>query len=248
MDLWKFYSIREKRHLYCNPLNKERFEAFLNQLQLSPECTVLDIACGKGEFLVRLSELYRIRGFGVDISPYFIDEARKKAKLRVPDAHLDFIEIDGKDYKPQDGKLFDLTSCIGATWIWNGYNGTLKALKDMTKPGGLILVGEPFWLKQPDPEYLIAENMQRELYAESHQANVRLGEAHGLTCIYALASTKEDFDHYEMLGWWSLEDHIRQNPNDPDTQEILTMLKKGKENYLRWGRDTIGWAIYLFRK
>ncbi|MEN3016582.1 MAG: class I SAM-dependent methyltransferase [Candidatus Methanosuratincola petrocarbonis] len=246
--MWKFYSIREKRHVYCNPLNRERFEAFLKQLQLEPNSTVLDIACGKGEFLVKLSELYRIKGVGVDISPYFIQEARKKARLRVPDAPLDFIEIDGKNYKPQDGKLFDLSSCIGATWIWNGYKGTLKALKDMTKPGGLLLVGEPFWLKEPDPEYLRAESLQKEEYAGSHQDNVRLGEACGLSCIYALASTKEDFDHYEMLGWWSLEDYVRQNSNDPDIQEILALYRKGKENYLRWGRETMGWATYLFRK
>ncbi|MGF3499082.1 MAG: hypothetical protein ACQXXL_05590 [Candidatus Methanosuratincola sp.] len=118
----------------------------------------------------------------------------------------------------------------------------------MTNPGGLLLVGEPFWRKQPEPEYLVAENMRRELYAESHQDNVRLGENLGLDCLYALVSTKEDFDHYEMLGWWSLEDYIRENPNDPDNQEILDLLRKEKENYLRWGRDTIGWATYLFRK
>jgi len=143
-------------------LNRERFEVFLNQLQLGPESTALYIACGKVEFLVKMSELYRIKGVGVDISAYFIQEARKKAMLRVPDALLDFIEIDGKDCKPQDGKLFDLSSCIGATWIWNGYKVTLKALKDMTKPGGL-LVGEPFWLKQPENECPKAENLQSRM-------------------------------------------------------------------------------------
>jgi len=87
-----------------------------------------------------------------------------------------------------------------------------------------------------------------ESYAESHKDNVHLGEASGLNCIYALDSTKEDFDHYEMLGWWSLEDYIRQNPNDPDFQEILALFRKEKEKCLRWGRETIGWATYLFRK
>lgn len=59
-------------------------------------------------------------------------------------------------------------------------------------------------MRAAEPERLRAENMQKELFAESHQDNVRLVEAHGLDCLYALASTKEYFDHYEMLGWWSL--------------------------------------------
>lgn len=79
LDIWKFYSIREKRCVYCNSLNRERFEVFLNQLQLGPESTALYIACGKGEFLVKMSKLYRIKGVGVDISAYFIQEARKKS-------------------------------------------------------------------------------------------------------------------------------------------------------------------------
>lgn len=39
-----------------------------------------------------------------------------------------------------------------------------------------------------------------------------------------------------------------KNPNDPDNKEIQDLLRKEKENYLRWGRDTMGWATYLFGK
>jgi cyclopropane fatty-acyl-phospholipid synthase-like methyltransferase len=177
LDTWKFYSIREKLHLYCNPLNKEEFETLLYVLRLKPNSKVLDIACGKGEFLVRLAELYRIKGVGVDISPYFTQEAQTKAKHRLQSAALAFIQLDAKNYKPPEDLLFELTSCMGATWIWNGYKGTLEALKDMTKPDGTIIIGEPYWLKTPDPEYLKIDNMRKETYADSHYDNIKTAEA-----------------------------------------------------------------------
>jgi len=248
MDVWKFYSIREKLHTYCNPVNKERLETLLHLLRLKPNSTVLDIACGKGEFLIRLAELYHITGVGVDISPYFIQEAQNKAKKRTPNAPLAFIQLNAKNYKPPEDIQFDLTSCMGATWIWNGYKGTLEALKAMTKPGGTIIVGEPYWLKPPDPEYLKADNMKPEDFADSHYDNIRIAEAQGLTCTYTLVSTQQDFDHYETLGWMAITDYISANPTDPDLPEILTRHKHEKHVYLQWQRDTMGWALYAFRK
>jgi len=248
VDVWKFYSIREKLHTYCNPLNKEKFETLLHLLRLRPNSTVLDIACGKGEFLVRLAELYRITGVGVDISPYFTQEAQNKAKHRVPNAPLAFIQVDAKNYQPPADLLFDLTSCMGATWIWNGYKGTLQALKDMTKPEGTIIIGEPYWLKTPDPEYLKADNMKKETYADSHYDNVKIGESLGLNCVYTLVSTKQDFDHYETLTWMAITDYAQANPTDPDLPDIVARMKHEKHVYLNWQRDTMGWALYVFKK
>jgi len=248
LDTWRFYSIREKLHLYCNPLNIERFETLLYFLRLKPNSKVLDIACGKGEFLVRLTELYRITGVGIDISPYFAKEAQTKAKHRLKSAALTFIQLDAKNYKPHEDLLFELTACMGATWIWNGYKGTLEALRDMTKPGGTIIIGEPYWLKTPDPEYLKIDNMRKKTYADSHYDNIKTAEALGLTCVYTIVSTQQDFDHYETLGWWAITQYAEANATDPDLPEILERMKREKQVYLQWQRDTMGWALYVFRK
>ncbi|MGQ9565722.1 MAG: SAM-dependent methyltransferase [Candidatus Bathyarchaeales archaeon] len=247
MDKWKFYSIREKLHTYCNPLNKERFETLLHLLRLKPNSTVLDIACGKGEFLIRLAEIYHVTGVGVDISPYFVQEAQNKAKKRAPNAPLAFIQLDAKNYQPPPDLLFDLTSCMGATWIWNGYKGTINALKNMTKPEGTIIIGEPYWLKEPDPEYLKADNMKKEDYADSHYDNIKTAEATGLKCIYTLVSSQQDWDQYETLCWMAINDYAETNPTDPDLPEILNRHKHEKHVYLQWQRDTLGWALYVFR-
>ena len=35
--------------------------------------------------------------------------------------------------------MLDLASCIGASWIYQGHQGTLEAMKRMVRPGGLII-------------------------------------------------------------------------------------------------------------
>lgn len=247
MDKWKYYDIRHKRHLLCNPMNKEKFERLCRLLRLEPGARVLDIACGKGEFLIRLAELYDISGVGVDISPYCISDCLRKRQNRVPNSNVEFIEMDGAKYEPETSESFDLTMCIGASWVYRGYRGTIRTLKKMTKQGGLVIVGEPFWLKEPSEEYLKADKMKREAF-RSHYENVRAGEEEGLPCIYTMVSNHDDWDHYETLGWWAIDEYEKTNPNDQDNLEILERKKREKETYLRWGRETLGWAIYVFKK
>ena len=227
-------------------MNKDKCEMLCSLLKLKQGARVLDIACGKGEFLIRLTELYDISGIGVDISPYFIKDCLEKQQKRVPKSNLKFIEMDGAKYKLESSELFNVTMCIGASWIFGGYLGTIKALKKMTKQEGLILIGEPYWIKEPDERYLKAEGVKKEDFL-THYGNMKLGEEEGLTCIYTLVSNHDDWDHYETFQWWASNDYIRANPDDPDLTEILSLTKKWKEKYLRWGRDTQGWAIYVFR-
>ena len=42
-------------------------------------------------------------------------------------------------------------------------------------------------------------------------------------------------------------DYVTNNPDDLDNPELLKKVKKAKKEYLLYGRDTIGWAIYVFK-
>jgi len=245
MDIWKFYDVAHRYHEVCNPTSRAKLDELVGLLRLNPGSAVLDIACGKGELLTRLAERYEISGIGVDISPYCVKDAAQKLRERVPGAQIQILNMDGADYSPD--QLFDLAMCIGASWVYKGHRGTLSTLKTMTKPDALILVGEPFWLKDPDDAYLVAENLTRDMFG-THYENVLVGEDEGLFPLYTMVSNQDDWDRYETLQWYAAEMHARDNPDDPDVPEILTRVARGRTNYLHWGRDTVGWAIYLFRK
>ncbi len=244
MDIWKFFDVTHKHHVVCNPMSTAKIDELIELLKLNPEAEVLDIACGKGEMLTRLAEHYTITGVGVDISPFAAADAKQKLQERVPNGQIEILNMDGADYKSD--KPFDVTMCIGASWIYKGHQGTLRAMKSMTKAGGLILVGEPFWIKEPVEAYLVAIGHTRDEFG-SHYTNVLAGKEEDLIPLYTVVSSQDDWDRYETLQWYAATKFAEENENDPDVPEILNRVAQGQTNYLRWGRDTLGWAIYLFK-
>ena len=208
---------------------------------------MLEIATGKGEFIIRLAEQYDIEGIGVDLSPFFVSGAKEKHRQRIPNARLRFVEMDGADYKPKARESFDLVACIGASWIYGGHEGTLKALNEMAAPGGWVIVGEPYWLREPAAEYLETIGEKRSAYG-THYENMKVGHELGLKLVYTLVTNQDDWDRYEGLQWYAADAWASENPDDADVEEVLKRVSENRENYLKWGRDTVGWAIYLFKK
>ncbi|MFO7683523.1 MAG: methyltransferase domain-containing protein [Chloroflexota bacterium] len=244
---WKFFHITHKYHTILNPSSSEKLDRLVSLLKLEPDANVLEIAAGKGELITRIIERYGVSGVAVDLSPDHSRDARATFAQRIPHANLTFLEMDGAEYRPDEPESFDLTLCLGASWIWNGHRGTLAALKTMTKPGGLIAVGEPFWLQEPDPEFLKRGGYERDTFA-SHYQNFLTGQELGLNLLYTIVSDHYEWDNYYSLYWYAGDEYIRTHPDDPDLPEFKAWLEDGRDQYLRWERDTLGWAIYLFRK
>ncbi len=247
MDTWKFYDITHREHLVCNPTSEEKLSDLVRLLRLPRGARAVDIASGKAEFLIRLVESYAVCGVGIDISPYCTRDAKRKQSERAPAADLTFLEMDGAAFTPDPPGSFGVASCIGASWIFRGHVGTLEALTRLTAPGGCVVVGEPYWLQEPSAEYLDASGDRREDFG-THATNVGAGERLGLTLVYTLVSSKDDWDRYEGLQWYATEDYARAHPDDPDVPELVARVAKQKRVYLKWGRDTLGWAIYVFRR
>jgi len=247
MNQWKFFDITHREHVFCNPISVEKIEQLIALLRLKPGAQVLEIATGKGEFIIRLAEKYGIAGIGIDLSPLFISAAQKKLEQRIPHAQLRFLEMDGADYNPEKPESFDLVACIGASWIYGGHRGTLNALKGMASPASWIVVGEPYWRREPAVEYLEAIGEERSTYG-THYENVAVGQELGLEPVYTLVSNQDDWDRYEALQWYAAQEWASEHPQDPDVEEVLKRVQENRENYLRWGRETFGWAIYVYKK
>jgi hypothetical protein len=228
-------------------MSVEKVEELIALLRLRPGDRVLEIATGKGEFIIRLGEQYGIEGIGVDLSSYYIADAREKHQQRAPGAQLRFLEMDGADYEPEEPESFDLVACIGASWIYGGHRGTLMALNGMAAPSGWVVVGEPYWRREPAAEHLEVIGEERSAYG-THYENVKVGQELGLKPVYTLVSDQDDWDRYEGLQWYAAERWASQHPDDPDLAEVMERVEQDRENYLRWGRETFGWAIYVFRK
>ena len=246
LDRWRYFDITHRDHAVMNPLSQAKVHELVDLLGPMKGGRLLDIACGKGEILVRLVERYGMSAVGVDLSPYFAAEARQRVADRVPGAEVTIVEADGADYGVSVAS-FDLTLCLGATWVYDGFRGSLQALARLTRPGGQIAVGHPYWRREPPPEYLAASGDTRESFG-THLDNVDTAERTGLRLMSTLMSSEDDWDQYESLHWRATERFAAAHPDDPIVPELLAENHRHRDAYIRWGRDVLGWAVYAMLK
>jgi SAM-dependent methyltransferase len=247
IDMWKYFGITHSDHTVMNPMSLAKTKELIEQLRLPASSRVLDVACGKAEFLCLVAERFEAAGTGLDLSPITIEEARRNVATRGLTERIELLHMDGADYQPDTGALLDLASCIGASWIYKGHQGTLAALSRLVQPGGLVLVGEPFWRTEPDADYLRLTGQAADLCG-THASNAQAGVDQGLSLLYTVVSNEDDWDRYEGLQWQAAERYAVAHPDDADLEHLLETLRRNRDAYLRWGRDCLGWAMYLFQK
>ena len=226
---WHFYHVTHHQHEFWNPISSEGVDELAGELNLQPGTRVLDIACGFGEMLARWSRSFEVVGVGVDLSPFAIEKARSK---KVPG--VEFLEMNGADYRSDE--RFDVAMCIGASWIWNGFAGTLTALKGFADT---IVSGEPFWIEDPPEECLSAMGLKRD-DIHSFEGCRDVARSLGLREKWCRVSTSEEWDHYEL-------DQMKAVDAWPEpVPEIRELRQHDDEVYLRWGKPYMGYATWIF--
>ncbi len=246
MDPYKYSSVSHHGLQYANPISPVKMETFFALLDLPASASVLDIGTGNAEVLIRLVELYGVKAIGIERSPAALSRAREQIAARVPHSSIELRDIDASTL-PALGESFDVAICIGASEIFGGYAGTLQTLAQSVQPGGQLVVGELYWKQEPTPDYLTTFGIPREEYT-THANNVAIGVEQGLIPLFALVASDDEWDQYE---WWrirAIERYAQEQPDDPDVPTLLERIRWWRDMYLRWGRDTLGFALYLFQK
>jgi cyclopropane fatty-acyl-phospholipid synthase-like methyltransferase len=238
-----FTEIAHRDHLFCNPLDGAKVDELIELLDLKPGARVLDVGCGKGEALVRIARRYRARATGVDASAAFLAEARERA--RAAGVEVRFLHREAARF-PIEPAAYDLALCVGATQLFGGYRGALKALAAAVAPGGQLLLGEGFWKKGPSLAYLRRLGARKDDFTD-HRGNVERAVAEGLVFLYASVSSDDDWDRYEGLYNRAVERWALEHPDHPEAAGHLERVRRWRDTYLRWGRDTLGFALYLFQ-
>lgn len=232
------------------PVSEARMSRLIDVLSLRGDQQVLDVGCGCGEVLIRLSERCQVQGTGIDTSAEHITEARRRSQVRVPDSGLQFLEADARTFQFELG-AFDLAMCLGATHAFaagsDAYQNALEQMIPLVQTGGLLLIADGY-LKQPAaPKYriLLGESIPDTM---THAANVATGEALGLVPLGAWTSSEEEWDDFEWAYQRIVERKARAFPGDQDLQTTLLRRRDWMQAYLKWGRATLGYGVYLFQK
>jgi SAM-dependent methyltransferase len=246
VDSGRFSAIAHGELAILNPIGPDSLDRMLDRLALRPGDAVIDFGCGKAEMLLRLLEITKVRAVGIDLNPRFIADAREAAARRAPGAALTLIEGDATRYAEGRG-TFDAALAIGATHVFGGLRASLAALGLWVRPGGRILVGEGYWKHEPHPDYLAVLGATPDELTD-HAGNLAIGMAAGLEQVAAIETALDDWDRYEDTYAANVEIFAAENPDDPDREAMLKRIRGWRDAYLRWGRETLGFALYLFRK
>jgi cyclopropane fatty-acyl-phospholipid synthase-like methyltransferase len=246
MDRARFSTIAHRDHAYCNPLDPIVLDGVLDRLALHEGGRVLDIGCGKGTLLIRIAERYGASGVGVDINAAFLTEGRALAERRGVASRVELRETEASRLAAETAS-FDAGLCIGSTHALGGYRPTLCALARWVRPGGAVLVGEGYWRREPEPEYLERLGATADEMT-THEETIGAGTAEGLEPAGDWVSSQRDWDRYEDLYARTVETWAATHAEDRDAPAARERIRRWRETYQRWGRDTLGFGLYLFTR
>ncbi len=246
MDLPRPFVIRESTHRIHNPLTPAKLARLGAALLLRPGQQLLDLACGSGELLCTWARDHGTTGIGVDISSAFVDAARARAvELGVAD-QVHFEHGDAAGYVAAEP--VDVAACVGATWIGDGVLGTVDLLARSLRAGGLILIGEPYWLRVPaDDEIARACHARDRTEWTTLPALLSAVREHGFDLVQMVLSDPNDWDAYHGLQWLNLRRWLDANPADELWPELRGELDRAPTDHLLT-REHLGWGVFALMR
>ncbi|GLZ41915.1 methyltransferase domain-containing protein [Actinokineospora sp. NBRC 105648] len=243
MDLPRIFTIRESSHRIHNAIDATKLATLGRVIGLAPGTRVLDLASGSGELLATWARDHGITGLGVDLSTVFVAGARARAaELGVAD-QVEFRHGDAAGFVTETP--VDVACCIGATWIGDGLAGTIELLERSLRPGGMILVGEPYWRLDPPDQATIeaCHATTRDDWLSLPDLVARFGEL-GWDLVEMVLADQDTWDRYVAPQWLNLRRWLDANPDDELAEQVRTELTEGPLRYVRYTRDHLGWGLF----
>jgi SAM-dependent methyltransferase len=240
MEFLELKNISERFMELVNPTSLEKVLTIGRVAGLRPGSRVLDLGCGFGEPLVRWAEAFGISAVGIDVREHACARARRKVAEHGLVERIQIACGDAATYPFEPG-AYDVAACLGATFIWSGFGPAIRRMSEAIRPGGKLIVGEPYWRRgQVPPEFARAEQgilTEWELLQSARAA--------GFDFEYALHSSQDEWDRYEADNWRGLVHWIEESPDHPERQQVIDHLHASQDEYIRYGREHYGFALYL---
>jgi len=243
LDIPRIFNITESAHRIHNPFTPEKLATLGAALRLESGARVLDLGSGSGEMLCTWARDYGITGVGIDMSPLFTGQAKLRAvELGVAD-RVAFIHGDAVGHVAAE--KVDVAACIGATWIGGGVVGTIELLAKSLRSEGIILVGEPYWLRLPS-----TEDVAKGCLAHSISDFLMLPELLAsfgdldYDVVEMVLADQEGWDRYEAAKWLTMRRWLEANPDDDFAKDVRAKLTLEPKRYAAYTREYLGWGVF----
>jgi SAM-dependent methyltransferase len=241
MEFLELKNIAEQTMRLVNPSSAEKLLRAGQIAGMRPGSRVIDFGSGFAEPLALWASELEVSGVGIDIRPHACERARQRlAELGVSE-RVEIVCQNAAHYAFEPG-TFDVATCIGATFIWQGgFREALQTMRRAVKSGGRLVAGEAYW-RAPlvPPEF--AQPMT-ELKSEHELLAILHDEGYELATV--MHASRAEWDRYESDNWLGFLKWLQENPEHPDRQQVIDQLHEDQEGYLRFGRQYVGWALYV---
>ena len=243
MDIPRIFNITESAHRIHNPITPEKLATLGEALRLEAGARVLDLGSGSGEMLCTWARDHGIVGTGIDLSRLFTEQAKRRAEELGVAAQVTFIHDDAAGYVA-DEKV-EVAACVGATWIGGGVAGTIELLARSLRPGGIILIGEPYWRQLP-PTEAVAQGCLAHAISDFLSLPELLASFRSLGCdvVEMVLADQDGWDRYEAAKWLTMRRWLEANPADELAEEVRAQLTSEPERYAAYTREYLGWGVF----
>ncbi|CNK14810.1 SAM-dependent methyltransferase [Yersinia vastinensis] len=245
MDIPRIFTISESEHRIHNPFTPEKYATLGRVLRMKSGTQILDLGSGSGEMLCTWARDYGITGVGIDMSQLFSEQAKLRAEELGVSDRVTFIHNDATGYVAKE--KCDIAACVGATWIAGGVAGTIELLAKSLKPGGMLLIGEPYWRQLPTTDEMAREC---ESGVTSLADFLTLSElvtsfdTLGYDVVEMVLADQEGWDRYEGAKWLTMRRWLEENPNDDFAEEVRAELTISPKRHVTYTREYFGWGVF----
>ncbi|GAA1785414.1 class I SAM-dependent methyltransferase [Streptomonospora arabica] len=229
---------------FNGPLSGERAGRLIRSLGPLAGCRVVDLGCGWAELLLRTLEAEpAATGAGVDLDTDLVARGRANAAAR---GLADRVELTAGDAAAWTGPPADAVFNVGAAHVWGGEpeahtGNALAAVSRLLRPGGRLLFGECFWLREPTAAELSAMPVPPGQYRTLPDL-VDLALAHGFRLLALSQASLDEWDDFESGHARRWEDWLGENSASPDASEVREKADSHLRARLHSMRETVGFA------